>query len=106
MSKYAGPPLARSESQLDSIATVESLSDTIKQKAERARNVMEASLSKEASPTIAPSPAPDLPSSSELVKLGDSLADVRIDNVKSQQAKWDDAGEKLAAQAAAIWGPK
>lgn len=105
MNKYAGPPLERSDSQLDKIASIESLGSQIKQQAERARTIMETSLSKEASPTIAPSPAPDLPASSELVKLGDSLADVRIDS-ESQQAKWDNAGDKLAAQAAAIWGPK
>lgn len=102
MSKYADP-LTRTMSQAESMEGAESLSEKIKHKAERARNVMEASLSKEASPVLEPAPAPELPGQSEIVSLGDSLADVTI---TPQQAKWDAASKELKEQAAALWGPK
>ena len=103
MSKYADP-LTRSDSQCESMVGAESLGTTIKHKAERARTVMEASMSKEASPTLSPAPAPDLPHESELVKLGESLADVKIGNGNKEQiAAWDAAGDKLREQASALW---
>lgn len=110
MSKYEGPPLARSESMLATAERVDGLKETIKHKAERARNVMEASRSKESSPTQAPTEAPELPGTSELADLGQSLAEgvagIKIDIKAEQQAKWDAAAASLEAQAASIWGPK
>lgn len=104
MSKYA-EPLTRSESQCDSMASVERLRDEIADKAVRARSVMEASLSKEASPTQTAMPSPEL-NPEELIKLSDSVGNLKIEpSSGNQQAKWDAAGETLKQQAAALWGP-
>lgn len=131
MSKYAAP-LTRSESQAESMASAEELRDVITTKAAAARDVMQASLSKDASPIVAPAPAPEPLGTSDVLSLGASLADasealegeervrtmpttselvdgmsgIKIDIKGEQQTKWDDAASKLAAQAASIWGPK
>lgn len=77
LGKYESP-LTRTPSQAESITNAEALKDMIAHKAARARNVMGALLSKEASPTLAAAPAPELPASSEMVNLGQSMAKFRM----------------------------
>jgi hypothetical protein len=105
-SKYDGPPITRTESQIETIARVDGLTDKLRQVGEHSRDVMEKSMSKEASPVLASAGGPELPAASDLVSLGESLANVKITLQGDQQSKWDTAGSKLAAEAAAIWAPK
>jgi len=103
MSKYESP-LTRSDSQIDGMENAEALKSQIAHKAERARNVMEASRSKDSSPVLEGTKAPAPPATPDVVRLGASLADVSVDDKADQMAKWDAAGATLAASAAAVWG--